>query len=412
MKMHHNRSAWLAWTLCGMITLVVLVTFVFDLANRSSGASMVVFADEVVWALLPIMFAILAALVLSRQPNNMIGWLLLIPALGLAIPTESYIKGFLVAPAAPPVLLLLALWLNGWGWLLFIFPLLFIVLLFPTGQPLSPRWHWLIVLGLGMSLFLIFFTTFSTTLESGNGAWVVPNPLGFLPSSFFPIVAWIIGLVFMVVLCVASLFIRYRRASALERQQIKWLLYACGVFLVVYLTGIRISDLSGIVNDLWNVLFGLSVLAIPVAITVAILRYRLWDIDVLIRRTLTYSLLSLLLGLSYFGGVTLLQSLVQAVSGQRSPISIVISTLVIAALFNPLRRRVQNFIDRRFYRRKYDAEKALAEFAATARSETDLGKLTNSVLNTVQATLQPESAAVWVKPDSRGEARHQRENPA
>jgi hypothetical protein len=156
-----------------------------------------------------------------------------------------------------------------------------------------------------------------------------------------------------------------------------------------------------------NYMWLLFASALPVTLLIAIFRSGLWDIDVVIRKTLVYALLSGLLGLVYFGGVTLLQSFLtadhgplaagEAVSGQPSPVVIVVTTLAIAALFNPLRRRIQDFIDRRFYRRKYDAEKALAEFALAARSQTDLPTLTISLINVVQDTVQPEQVSLWLK---------------
>jgi hypothetical protein len=137
---------------------------------------------------------------------------------------------------------------------------------------------------------------------------------------------------------------------------------------------------------------------VPIAVTVAILRYRLFDIDLIIQRTLIYGVLTILLTLIFFASVTLLQSLVTAVSGQESPIIIVISTLAIAALFNPLRKRVQNFIDRRFFWRKYNAELILSQFALTTRDEVDLEALTTELLRVTEECLQPESATIWLSP--------------
>ncbi len=141
----------------------------------------------------------------------------------------------------------------------------------------------------------------------------------------------------------------------------------------------------------------------PLIITIAILRSHLWDIDLIIRKTLIYSFLIIFLGLVYFSAVTMLQSIFSLVSGQHSPVSVVLSTLAIAALFNPLRKRIQDFIDRRFYRRKYDAEQALAAFAAAARSETDLELLSNRLTGTVQEALQPEQVSLWIKPYQRSQ---------
>jgi hypothetical protein len=190
-----------------------------------------------------------------------------------------------------------------------------------------------------------------------------------------------------------------------QKQQTKWVVYALVCFLILVATILPVvfrqpSD-SSLGRDLVIALFGQVLLAsgfllVELAILLAILRYRLWDIDLVIRRTLVYSLLTVLLGLVYLGGVTLLQSLFISVSGQQSPAAVVVSTLTIAALFNPLRRGVQGFIDRRFYRRKYDAEQALAEFAAAARSETDLEAMTSRLIGVVAESLQPAHVALWL----------------
>jgi hypothetical protein len=196
---------------------------------------------------------------------------------------------------------------------------------------------------------------------------------------------------------VVSLFVRYQRAREIVRQQIKWLLYAALLFTLIYsLTGLP-SESSSPLASILNVLSDLTLLAIPISIAIAILRYRLYDIDILIRRTLQYSLLTGLLALVYFGSVVLLQEIFSTFNRQTSPVVIVISTLLIAALFNPLRHSLQNLIDRRFYRKKYDAELTLAQFAITARDEVDQERLTTALVGVVQETIQPEQASLWLK---------------
>ena len=282
-----------------------------------------------------------------------------------------------------------------------IFSIFLIPLYFPTGRPPSARWNWVSRLAIGMWLFFILVAPFIEPLVPLNEAWTLPNPIGFIPMDVVNgpfMIVWGIGLVTVVGSSVVSLYVRYRRAQAVERQQIKWLLYAGALFVAVYVLGLfTVSTNESPINVLGNLLFNTAILAIPVAIAVAILRYRLYDIDVIIRRTLQYALLTGLLALVYFGSVLLLQSLVQTVAGQsHSPVVIVTSTLAIAALFNPLRKRIQDFIDRRFYRKKYDSELALVQFAVTARDEVDLEQLVGVMLGVVENTMQPERVSLWL----------------
>jgi hypothetical protein len=188
--------------------------------------------------------------------------------------------------------------------------------------------------------------------------------------------------------------LRYRRAAGVERKQIKWLLYAISLFGIFYIPYMLFQSWG---EQIWGLFINLWLIAIPLAIGIAILRYRLFDIDLIIRKTLQYTLLTGLLALVYFGSVILLQSLVENLTGEQSPLVIVLSTLVIAALFNPLRSRIQDFIDRRFFRKKYNAEQALAQFAATARDEVDMDKLTAALLRVVEESVQPEKVSMWMQ---------------
>ncbi len=399
--MKNKTAARLAWILCAMVIVAAAVSLILSLRDRPADDSIFKTMSSMTSFAMFLFFAVTGALIVSRQPRNMVGWLLLIEAsLVFVWPLDIYFNSLTQAPANPSLLTLLGLWIYGWLWLWFIFPILFIPLFFPTGSPPSPRWRWLVVLGLGLCLFFILFVTLLTDFVAQNDSWSVPNPIGFLPGDSFPIALWSVLLLSFAGLCVASLFVRYRRARKVEREQIKWLLYAAALFFVVYAISFVFNEVGGIIDELLGVILNFAILLLPTAIVVAILRYRLYDIDLIIRKTLVYALLSGLLALVYFGLVVLLQSVFESASGEQSPIAIVISTLVIAALFAPLRRRVQDFIDRRFFRKKYDAQQVLAQFAQTARDETDMERLTAELARVVQETMQPEIAGIWIKTNS------------
>jgi hypothetical protein len=189
-----------------------------------------------------------------------------------------------------------------------------------------------------------------------------------------------------------SVVVRYVRSGDIERRQLRWFLFVLAFFPISFLVESVLGDL----------IVAAVIIALPAAVGIAILRYRLYDIDIIIRRTLVYSVLSLLLAAVYFGSVVLGQALFERMAGGQSPLVIVLSTLIIAALITPLRRRVQRFIDRRFYRSKYDAARTLAEFAQHARDEVSLEALTVEVMRVVQETMQPASASLWLRKDRPG----------
>lgn len=277
---------------------------------------------------------------------------------------------------------------GGIGWQLFFI----LFYLFPDGH-FVPRWtRWMPVLWLGVNLVPRLFGVH--LFQSTAGQWVG------------------IGLV---VTAVGSQIYRYGwRATLVQRQQTKWIvavlivvilfvaLIAPGIFQAPHPSALGPTLIRALVG---NVLFQLLFLAIPVAIVIAILRYRLWDIDLIIRKTLLYSVLTALLALVYFGTVILLQRLLGNVLSESSTPATVLSTLLIAALFVPLRRRIQNFLDRRFFRRKYDADKILANFANYARQETDPDRLTAELTHIVQDIMQPQVISLWLKPTNQNKKR-------
>jgi hypothetical protein len=306
--------------------------------------------------------------------------------------------------------ILLIVWFNNWNWLLLIFPLLLILLLFPNGRPPTPAWRWVGVAAIAWAALFVLLAALPQQINAGTMPNLVfDNPIGVLGKDTVErlVGVWIVGLLALAVACAVALFVRYRRANETEREQIKWLLYACALFLVVYVGGF-VSGLGGTASVggyIWGMFFGLSVIGLPAAIGIAILKYRLYDIDVVINRTLVYGALSAILVALYFVGIVVLQRVFVFLTGQQSTLAVVASTLLIAALFTPLRRRLQSFIDRRFYRRKYDARKTLEDFSARLRDETDLEALNHGLVGVVRETMQPAHVSLWLRPEttSKGE---------
>jgi hypothetical protein len=265
-------------------------------------------------------------------------------------------------------------------------------LLFPDGR-FVPGWTRLNALGwavycLAWGLFPGVSLSLIDPFEASFGAFLILMLLG-----------WSVGLVAQAV--------RYHRADPRQRTQTKWVLLviagACAGYASVYLPGVFLpaSGQARLLYDLFGVpVFWVLALPIPVALIIAMLRYRLFDVNVLINRTLVYGPLTATLVALYFGTVVLLQRLFVALTGERSTLAVVASTLAIAALFNPLRRRVQGFVDRRFYRRKYDARKTLEAFSAKLRDETDLDALSDDLVGVVRETMQPAHVSLWLRPDT------------
>ena len=351
---------------------------------------------------------ILGLVILRKQPHNRIGWLWLV--IGWVIAFISLPQGLKYSANTTlstgySDLVFTILLFNDTGYILRFICMILMMLWFPDGNPPSPRWKilhgWLAVSFILLSVEL-FLQRVPWSSEGGVvfGTPLVDNPIGFLPVSFLPafeVMAPIgfFSIIGMTLLTVLALLLRYRSSGQLVRAQIRWFVVGGVIYVACFVASIILSDYSTLLP---GILTNLALLPLYLAIGVAITRYRLYDIDVIIRKTLLYALLTGLLGLVYFGGGALLQTLLDALGGGSSPLIIVLTTLLIAALFNPLQRRVQDFIDRGFYRQKYDAEKALAAFAAEARSETDLEKLAGHLTGTVKETLQPEQVSLWMQP--------------
>ena len=285
------------------------------------------------------------------------------------------------------------LWVNTRPYAIQPILILLLILLFPSGRPLS--WRWLVVGWCAILGGLIDQAALALMPGPLDPSVGITNPLGLVDAAGFLQFSAAVGsymVLFGVLGTILSVIVRLRRAHGIERQQLKLLTYA----LVLYAAAEGAIALSERPSSLMLIVDAFAAAFVAPSAGIAILRYRLWDIDIIIRRTLVYSALTPTLGLVYFGCILLIRTLVAPLTGS-SEVAIVISTLAIAALFTPLRGRIQDLIDRRFYRRKYDAANVLAAFGATVPDETDLNALSAEMLRVVDDTMQPEFVALWLR---------------
>jgi hypothetical protein len=351
------------------------------------------------WVLVPLAvgFPVVGAAIARRQPRHPIAWLFLGSGLGagMAMLSYEYAQYALVTRPGPVPLGVPVAWMSDWVWATGGIPLLtFGLLLFPDGRRPSPRWRpvaWLA--GATMAMFVLGSAFRPGPLTAHPG---IPNPLGIeaagpLLRLVQPVAA---GCFLVALVCsAASVLVRLRRATGLQRQQLKWLAYAVAVSSVA----IALASLEWAGFALAQVVALLAVGFIPVAIGVAILRYRLYDIDRLISRTLVYGSLTALLAGVYATGVFAAGRLLDPARG-RSELAVAASTLAVAALFQPLRRRIQTLVDRRFDRSRYDAARTVAAFSTRLREQVDLDTLSVELVTVVEQTMQPAQVSPWLRP--------------
>ena len=402
--MDFRASTWLAWPLWALIVATIGLGFL--LWPVSEGALVaLVFSTAVP-------FATVGAIVASRRSYNPVGWLFIAfgAAAALRFTGSQYATyALLNHPGSLPAGDLIAsfaihLWHPALGLLIFSF------LLFPHGRLLSPRWR----LVAWVSAISCVTALISGMLESEflyEYTW--PEDLSFVKPLFTGPIADIAATVFwyslMVILAMlfvsgGSLVLRLRRSVGEERQQLKWVVYSVALLASTLTATILIIITLPALGDA-RLLFAFLFPLMPLSVGIAILKYRLYDIDLLIKRTLVYGSLTAMLALVYFGGVAATETLFRSLTGQQQQpqLAIVVSTLVIAALFNPLRHRIQSFIDRRFYRSKFDARKTLDAFSAQLRNETDLDGLSDDLVRMVRETMQPAHTSLWLRPGDASE---------
>ncbi|MGH2790392.1 MAG: hypothetical protein ACRDJ0_05345 [Actinomycetota bacterium] len=395
--MKGRAKATLAWGLAAIILVGMLAVVVFSL-TRDRSPDLI---NVIPFGIFVIGCGVVGGLVASRRSDNPIGWILCM--LGVFGVMAAFLTTHgEMTPATPRGAEGdFVDWAGSFIWSLALAPLLFVLQLFPTGRPLSHRWRLLVwTTGLGLTLVVSAYAFSPGALQDTNGR--VANPYGIdvldIP---LQVALWVSEalIVFSVVASVVSVIVRFRRSRGVERQQLKWFSYA-GVVVVLnlLLQGVVlavIGETDATVN-LVNGIFSIAVTSIPITIGIAMLRYKLYDIDRIINRTIVYGGLSAVLALGYVGAVLVLQSALPVSSD--SPLIVAASTLGMVALFRPLRNRIQGLVDRKFNRRRFDAVQTIDDFSARLRAETNLDSLSVDLVGVVRDTMQPAHVSLWLQP--------------
>jgi hypothetical protein len=389
--------AWSLWTISVTLTSLSLVLLVLNLRYPNAPIPNFWLGNALV-----VIDVTVGAIVASRRPENPVGWLLCLSGVAVSMSTFTSLYAIYALLARPGSLPAgeASAWVAAWVLPIIIGIQVSYLLLFPTGRLPSRRWRWLAWLIGGFVLVGVVLSAFSSGAYFG-ALGPIRNPLGIEGfTNFYRAVLYTLAPLLYAAIAFA-VFMRLRRAVGVERQQLKWFAYAVAIYAVgttLYVIALAL-DAPSWFELAANAILTAAGTTIPISIGIAILRYRLYDIDILINRTLVYGSLSAILVALYFGGIVVLQRVLVLLTGQQSTLAIVASTLLIAALFTPLRRRIQSFIDRRFYRSKYDARKTLEAFSAHLRNETELDALSGDLVGVVRETMQPAHVSLWLRPD-------------
>jgi len=410
--MNIRTAVWLAWFVCALSLALTALSYLLVALILSLNAPIFFYWLEP--TIIAVGYSVIGAIIASRLPNHPIGWICC--AIGFIAAVEHFSGEYAVyALVAHPDSLAggkAMLWMSNWVWILMFGLIVFMLLLFPNGRLPSNRWRPFAWFSAAVSVVGAILAAIAPDSTPGpnsdaNALRSLPNPLGIegLPNLQQPVQVLVLSV--GLVAAASLVLVRLRNARGIERQQIKWLIYASAMLSgALILKDTVFSPLEGTLWGLWvgYLLVAVGGLGGPIAIGIAILRYRLYEIDTLINRALVYgSLTAMLVGL-YLVGIVVLQRFFVLLTGQQSTLAVVASTLVIAALFTPLRRRIQGFIDRRFYRRKYDARKTLEAFSAQLRNETDLEALSDDLVGVVRETMQPTYVSLWLRRGTANES--------
>jgi hypothetical protein len=406
--MSRRAATWLAWTTCALSLLLTGLSIGLLVVLNLFDPDVPVFRYWTHLTAIAVAFSTAGAIIASYRPKHPVGWLFC--TIGLLVSVDHFCAEYatyalLAQPEALPAGEAAA-WIRSWMWIVTGGLGVFLVLLFPNGRLPSIRWRYVAWL----NVFVIVLGSIAVALSPGPVDALAPeirNPLGIDSLRIAlgqAVVDLVEGMQIVVALSAAvSPFVRLRHAGFEERQQIKWFAYAATILIVGALLSSRVPEVWEVwwVSRVGFALYIAGIVGLPVAVGIAILHHHLYDINLIINRTLVYGSLTASLVLVYLGGVAATEAAFRALTGQvkQPQLAIVVSTLVIAALFNPLRRRIQAFIDRRFYRKKYDAAKTLEAFSAKLRDETDLDALSGDLIGVVRETMQPAHVSLWLRPD-------------
>jgi hypothetical protein len=378
-----RRRVWLGVAAGFAVAWVAIVAFMVD--RSATLTDLRPLGDAIPWPA----FAVVGSIILAHRPGNRIGALCIVAGVAQTLTSmgQVYVLSSLASATAWPLEHLIA-WYGSWGWVVSICALLLVLLIFPTGEPANRGWRWVawflvawFVASIAVGVPLLWPLS-SQALVTGLDSATEYQLLDTMALILLP----------ALLACSASLLLRLRRSSVAERAQIIWLLWAAALSLVVI-----VLDMFLDLESVRSVLSSGSLLAIPVAIGVAITRYRLFEIDRIVSRTVTYAFVALVLTAVYFAGAAALGALI----GEANSLAVAGATLTAAALFSPVRRKVQRFVDRYFDRSRYDAGLVVDEFASRLRSEVDLGGLTRNLSDVVGQTLRPTTVRLWLRGDPR-----------
>ena len=390
-----TRSTWAAWSMAAIFVVGCGAAVALQVATGSFSP------DSVAHELTFTGFMVVGAVIVAHRPGNAVGWIF--SAVGLLAATgwlafEYAVSAYITRPGSVPGAIWAAWYQQQW-WIL-MYTLVFIAtpLLFPTGRLPSTRWRPVAVVAAVTAMAAALLTALQPTIQLTDLNYWVDNPIGLasIPDPDTSAVGGILGGLFIgcIVAAVISLVLRFRRARGVERQQLKWFTYA-GVLLILT---IPMADFLS--ASITAAVGGLILAFVPVAAGIAILRFRLYDIDRLINRTLVYGTLTALLGGVYAVAVLVLGQLFGGVSRDPPSWAVAGATLAVAALFQPARRRIQAVVDRRFNRQKYDAARTVEVFTARLREEIDLAALSEELLAVVDQTMEPTQATLWLRPST------------